>query len=222
MQTETRKFGIRMEGCEEGIEDVLRQALQGSESLFFRYLEIGVASGETLHAVTEIVRELVRLHAPHKAWATVGIDIWEGWALNMVSIRSLLPEMCLVADGGAVAYGRPNLFLKPAAELLREWPEMVDFDVALVDGCHGKACVMADFLAVERLVVPGGFVIFHDAGVADQGGDWQPHCQEGINVRAALNELGLLQNLRADWRLVREIPGDKRRGGNSCVVVRKC
>lgn len=216
-----------MEGCEGAIEELVRERVKDVTWEMFRYLEIGVASGDTLRSVTEIVREAVAASAmPFKKWVTIGIDLppGEAWALDLAHVRGLMPDLVVKAETPVtLSYGRPHLVLKNAREVLDEWPFRWSLDLALIDGCHGKRCVMADFEQVARFVIPGGYVIFHDAGAADQGHDFQPHCKEGINVRAALRELGLLEGGlgREGWRFVREIAGDKTRGGNSCVVVQR-
>jgi hypothetical protein len=245
------KFGIRMEGCEDRIEalvvEQVRAAVERAEN--FNYVEIGVAMGETLREVTRVVREVTREWV-YDNWRTIGVDLPDGYALNMGMVRAAMPEVKvwglsgLEPDRVEMAYGRPNMVLWNSVEFLTWWGKRMEgerIDVALVDGCHGKWCVMQDFLALEPLMAPGGIVIFHDAGIADQGFDFQPHCKEGINVRMALWTLGLLpdgggmtkdqarkdqgnpkaQIQREGWEWVEEIPGDKARGGNSCVVVRR-
>lgn len=222
-----RKFGIRMEGCEERIEQLVREQMK-HEPVYLTYLEIGVAGGETLRSVTEIVREAAD---GKKGWITIGVDLppGEAWALNLEGVKGAMPDLVVHTEGlpRYLEFGRPHLVLRDAHTLLAEggWLDGLEdelcLDVVLIDGCHGKACVIRDFLGVAPRTLPGSLVIFHDAGEADQGGDYQPHCREGINVRAALRELGLLEGTRPGWEFVEEIPGDKSRGGNSCVVVRK-
>jgi hypothetical protein len=70
--------------------------------------------------------------------------------------------------------------------------------LALIDGCHGKPCAMADFLCLDPFVPPGGVVMFHDVS-PEQQGDYQPHCSGGAHVVEALKELGLWDGTRPGW-----------------------
>lgn len=218
-----RDFGIRMEGCEDAIEAIVKEACERfRHDVFFRYLEIGVGGGGTFAAITSIIKE------NHGEWLTVGVDLPNGWSLDKEQIPMRVGSLFFPAPHALEPWAA-NIVLMPSAEFLKIRRENVpngNFHVVLIDGCHGKACVMADFLGVEPLVEKGGFVIFHDAGIDEQGVDMQPHCGEPINVRNAIAELGLLWQpdgigYRDGWEWHTEIPGDKSRGGHSCVVVQK-
>lgn len=215
-----REMGIRMEGCEEAIESIVKEACAKFDP--FRYLEIGVGGGGTLKAVTDIVRE------NHNNWITVGVDISEGWSLKLEEIKVRIPNIIHGLSSPETNF--PHLSLFGSAEFLLCWPTDKSLHVVIIDGCHGKACVMADFLGVEPLVEKGGFVIFHDAGIEEQGVDIQPHCGEPINVRSALIALKLIEDIQPEgaeipyrdgWSFHSLIQGDTSRGGHSCVVVQK-
>lgn len=211
------------------------------DRLAFVYLEIGVASGDTFARVTDLLKEAC---PPWMQWVSIGIDLAVPppapgeageadvapiYAIDVNGVKERLPDLFMADPGAGIQLKRPNLALRPNGS--RDF--MPDFgnklgtiDLAFIDGCHGKNCVRGDFELVEPFIEPGGHVIFHDAGYRDQGTDWQPHCQERINVRAALAELKLIAagpayQPRLGWECVTEWIGDKKRGGNSCVVVRK-
>lgn len=228
-----RDFGIRMEGCEDAIEAIVKEACGRFDP--FRYLEIGVGGGGTLKAVTDIARE-----NRARGWTTIGIDLPEGWSLNMDGILMRMPDIEVTNTTDpftGIQWSGPNLILCPSTQFLSWWATCKEpgddgdkFHVVLIDGCHGKACVMADFLGVEPIVEKGGYVIFHDAGIEEQGLDMQPHCGEPIRVLDAIFELKLAPVAQLDdspgpfrdgWRYHSFIPGDKSRGGHSCVVVQK-
>lgn len=102
------------------------------------------------------------------------------------------------------------------------WSNATTVHCVFIDANHSKMAVIEDFLAVESKVANGGYVMFHDAGVLEQGSDPQPN-GKGIDVRAALQDLGLLDNKREGWKFVREIEGSRKNGGwgNNIVVIEK-
>ena len=73
----------------------------------------------------------------------------------------------------------------------------------------------------------GGYVLFHDCGLEEIGTDWQGHCNENINVRKALVDLGLLETVtRNGWKFVVELSGTRKtnndpNGGNSLAIFQK-
>jgi predicted O-methyltransferase YrrM len=217
-----RKFGICMEGCEEGLEKLLVSAIQSSIAPDFNYVEIGVAYGGTLLAMTEILKENAKL----LNWRAVGFDIPNGWALSMDEIESRFKDFkfrvvqpegdpVLMADRGV------TLILHPAAQFLNTcWPITRAIDFGIVDGCHGKACVMADFKALAQHARPGSVIVFHDAGTEDQGTSLQPHCNEKIRVAEAIQDLGLLQE-HPEWKQLEPVVGDKARNGATCAVFQR-
>lgn len=188
------KLGILMEGGELEFVATIHEAMKRARC-YPAYLEIGVAYGETLKGVADGTRDLEPI--------IVGIELesWEGW--NSICDR--------IKDDENV-----HAFSGRSTDVIRDHMRIVRFSAALIDACHGKPCVMADFLAVEPLISDGGIVIFHDAGEKEQGIDNQPHCNEPISVRAALTELGLLGDTRPGWRFMKMIPT-----ANQCAVFEK-
>jgi SAM-dependent methyltransferase len=185
----------------------------------FRYLEVGCARGST---VAGIIR---RLHATRPGrWQAVALDkLVGGWEYGIPEFF----EATKPFSGGMIAAGVKLEFLAEGMVFLNDdgsdvfLPACRDqFDLVLIDACHGKDCCVRDFQMVEPLVKPGGYVFFHDADPMCQGKDLQPHCQQTIGVRSALTELGLFDSTSPEWDLVEDIqPVDNWNRG--CVVVKR-
>ena len=219
-----RQFGIRFGGCEEEFE----AALKGVAVKFtpFVAVEIGTAGGTTLRAMTDIVRETLG----NLPWKVIGTDLPQGWSLDWnETARNFGGNLNLKHFGEAkltdvidAPYNVPSFYLIDGRQFVKSnWNQPIHF--CFIDGCHGAPCAKADFEAVEPKVPVGGIVVFHDCGEAETGTDWQGHCNQYINVRQALRELGLLDGSRPGWRLVKEIVGSRNFGGdgNSCGVFEK-
>lgn len=220
-----KKFGIRTDGTEEAIEKLI--CFHSRMFQEYTYLEIGTAEGVTLKAITDILKE-----ENHPKWRTIGIDIPDGWSLNMQTIYSQFGKELFFQDvsRGQVPilapWNDPSLILIDGKKPL-EFKEPIQF--AFIDGCHGAPCVMKDFLSIENNIVKGGIVMFHDAGKIEQGTDWQGHCGEHINVRKAISNLGLWGEQeektgdRYGWYFMGMIEGDRKNGGwgNSAAVFQK-
>lgn len=212
-----KKFGIRTEGTEEGLENVIKSYLQQlSKKDKFRYYEIGVAGATTLRAVYEIVKE----NTPTTDWLVTGIDLPSILNNERASIFKNFKEeeIELFISGFSNQFKFPFPFCRYVfEENPREYSKnnltSNSLDIVLIDGCHGRQCVIDDFLSIEAKVKPGGLVIFHDACAASQNTDYQDHCRENINVRKALVELGLLSLGRNGWAHAGSIPGSRLWGG---------
>lgn len=209
------EFGLCMAGVEMAFIETLLDRVAASKERaceldrLVNYMEIGVAEGKTLSAVCAVLRESCGSH-----WNALGIDIPKGWSLDERAARERISP-----------YLNARLELAPSYQVLttgligNRLIPIYPIDFAFVDGCHGKACVKADFIALTRHMRPGGVVCFHDALPQDQGYHMQPHCGTGIAVREGLRELGLLENKLPGWKLLREVPGDKTKEGNGIVMV---
>lgn len=179
------KLGILMEGGEvEFLRTVIAAMVKFEHP---HYVEVGVAYGETLYGVWCAVKGI-----PNACVTGIEIPTGPGWDC----IERIFKDEPDYRDNhfgflATVHRGKSTEVL--AIQGFRP------ISVAFIDACHGKPCVMADFIAVEKHCEIGSVVIFHDADQKDQGGDMQPHCQEPINVRNALIELGLLENKRPGW-----------------------
>lgn len=181
-------LGILMGGGErEFLDEVICAMNQNHDGV---YVEVGVAYGQTLVGVWNEIKGL--------SWQprVVGIELPEWPARNEIDLRMTGPEFAYddLTKRATVLLGRSTEVLSREG-----FPAVA---CAFIDACHGKPCVMADFLAIEPKVLDGGMVIFHDAGEKEQGVDVQPHCNEPISVRAALFSLGLIA-LNLDYKVIK-------------------
>jgi hypothetical protein len=119
-------------------------------------------------------------------------------------------------------WGAVTLILKDSHSFFGEHTIAGGVHLALIDGCHGKPCVSLDFLLIEPLIVPGGYVMFHDFGADQIGQEQAPpdHCPI-VGVHDACASLGLLDNTRDGWRFVQTIIGDKSAGSADMGVFQK-
>lgn len=184
-----------------------------------RYLEVGCAYGTTTIGIST---HLENTRAGR--WQSVQLDKLIGqWAYNKNACRDGAGRLW----GGMIKIGetldnleRAKIYLNDdgSTEFLPYCPD--SFDLVLIDACHAKDCCALDFFMLSKLVNVGGYVFFHDADPQCQGKDLQPHCQEPIQVRAALTDLGFIDNTRKGWKLVDDVqPADPNQRG--CVAVRK-
>jgi len=218
-----KQFGIRMDGCEVGIETLLKETINNSVG-DFNYLEIGVAECKTLLAATQIILE----NKENKNFNIIGLDLPNcGYVIdNLKHISTNFEKTCrfsLIFDSPITQSNGVSLILNnnPRQEII---PNLgYEFDFVIVDACHGRKCVMEDFLAIENKTKKGGVVLFHDTGIEEQGTDWQSHCHENINVRQALIDLGLWNQERVGWKVLKHINGTRTTGGdgNSCAAFIK-
>lgn len=195
------EFGICMAGLEEEFVKALREkALPGK---VFNYVEIGVAYGQTMRAVAEVLRET------SADWRVIGIDpspiAWEHYQTSFTDV------------------GRMRLWNDTREVVFKHiWPDLTrQIHFAFIDGCHSKSCVMGDFLDVERFAVPGALVVFHDFGEESVGTSFQPHCGMQANVRGAVKELRLFDDSRPGWKRLPDWIGDKARQGADCGVFER-
>lgn len=234
-----KRFGLALGGCETAIEELIKSHVKTYKPEdTYTMIEIGSAGCVTLRAIKDIISE----NRPTN-WSVIGFDLIPGkaWSLDWPEInRAFDGDTKNVWDmsNGTVCPARFDskefadrmhlVLLENPRQYLKDlfgndaggFRQYIDF--AFIDGCHGK-CSRDDFEAIESKVRQGGLVMFHDVGVLEQGRDFQPHCNEYINVRKHITDLGLLNETRPGWRLVGEIPGSRVWGGdgNSCAVFQK-
>lgn len=224
-----RRWGIRLDGSGQGMEHLLRQhvALTLQEQRPYTLVEIGSAGCVSLRAFRDIISEANGI----RPWRVIGIDLPEdkAWSLDMAQIREAFDGTPhILRDHDDVATYPVNLMYlmllsDPRAYLRDRMVSPLDF--VFIDGSHGKSAGF-DFLAVEEKVAPGGLVVFHDYGEAEQGSDWQSYDREFIAVRSYVHRLGLASPCvtpRKGWRFLGEIHGSRHWGGdgNSCAVVQR-
>jgi len=212
------EFGFGMQGIEERILTVARTVAAKFDEV--TYVEIGVGEGPTL---TAIACEL-RNHA--KKWRAIGVELPNGYSFSRQKVVDFATQRNLTLDfvvpNGSTQHpkwGQVTVFLKDSQSFLTEmWQEPIQF--AMIDGCHGKPCVTLDFLALEVWIVKGGLVMFHDYG-ADQIGHYQPHCVTGLDVRGAVQDLGLISGKRKGWVFREELIANKPAGGWDMGIFQK-
>ncbi len=231
-----------MRGTEKVFEETLDRSIEESTAKEYRYLEIGIATGNTIWEVAK------HLSIKIPFFECNGIDLLTGDYFNSnefikhsidgggfdikidVCGSELKPKI-----GG---FSKRMVFQDIKIILLKSANDVIlyennSFSFALIDGCHGKACVERDFTGMEKAIAPGGIVAFHDAMPEDQGVGYQPHCKEPINVLAAIDSLGLSwmkygseKCTRDGWKYIGNVSGDKTAGnaeqnGNGFVFVQK-
>jgi hypothetical protein len=213
----SKKMGIRLDGCEDEFERILRETARKFDE--FNALEIGTAGGTTLRAMSEIILETKGAGN----WRCIGTDLERGFNDNQAPLQQNFGNSLLVGDSSFIVPFRvPALIIGDAKEYIKK----IDFPLHFVhqDSCHCLTHTKEDFLAVEPYIVKNGIILFHDACLISQGTDHQ-HNGHFIEVRQALVELGLLDNKRVGWEIVTEIKGTRTEenvwGGHGCAVFRK-
>jgi hypothetical protein len=182
-------------------EQILRHVYQ-VRSRFqkdFTYLEIGVADGQTLAAVT------VELGKLGRGWRSVGVDLPNGYSLNKDNIAqnclgqhlALSIRTPIGTESVDPEWNKVTVYLDNSHTFVPSyWYAPVH--LALIDACHCLDCAALDFLEIEKHIVVGGVVMFHDFG-EDDVGQRQPWGHKDGDVRGACRELGLLDGKREQW-----------------------
>jgi hypothetical protein len=200
--TELEK-GICMAGSGRELGKAIDSMLNPERN--FTYVEIGIGPGHTLFNVG------LYLSKKTLRWKAFGIDIEDGWSLDLSYMTKVIQED--IEKHFAIDLTGSQSFL----------PTLDDdsVDLMLIDGCHGKTCVMQDFLLAEDKIKNGGCIAFHDSDPECQGKDFQPHCGQPIQVRDALKELGLLDGRCKGWVMVCDVIGDKEQEGRGITIFRR-
>jgi hypothetical protein len=214
--------------CQAGNETMFQKVIDGLTINFptgVTYAEIGVGSGGTLLGVADRLKELFY------DWRVIGIDLPEGYSLCAHSvvnacagkyfmrfIRDEVKDVNSPQPWHALANGITLAFAPSQAFFRVFWPKGLPLHCVLIDGCHGRACVTGDFLAVEPLIEENGYVIFHDFEVL---GEPQPHC--GIeDTLGACDDLRLTPTCRRrGWKFIGTSSPDKSQGGRAIAVFQK-
>ena len=213
-------LGIAMNGLEERVLSIAENVAATFDEI--TYVEIGVGEGATLTAIASVLKN------SGKRWRAIGIELPNGYSFNrgkteeIASTRSVPIQFMTPLSASTIVRPKWNMvsvyFRDSQSFLTEQWAEPIHF--ALIDGCHGKPCVILDFLALEAFMVQEGIMMFHDFS-AEQIGDAQPHCSGGIDVRGACSDLGLLNKKRQGWTFVETIGGDKVQGGWDMGIFRR-
>lgn len=189
-------WGFCMVGNEEAFCKYLKLAFESTELWPFRYLEIGLGDLKTFMAVHDF---LDNTYAHQCAIEMDGVD---------------LPTWTRVPEPP-----RSRIVLMGSASYFASSPDPADF--IFIDGCHAHTCCVQDFLGAERIIRPGGIVCFHDVNPHIQGQEKQPHCGQPVNVRPAIEVLGLLNGTRSGWKFLEETTGDEQKGGRGCMFFQR-
>lgn len=186
-----------MAGNEQAFCDALDLALNSplwNPNDQFLYYEIGVGNGDTMEAVHSW---LTQRNVDH---IIIGVDVPD------YSGTACTHDVIVLDKSGS------EVFLSNISQRA---------NFIFIDACHGAPCVTRDFLLAEKKIKPGGVICFHDTDHNCQGNHFQAHCGTGIDVRRAVQELGLLDDTRPGWRKVNETFGDMTKAGHGALFVQK-
>lgn len=223
-----KEMGIRTAGLEKRFEEIIKEYLSSENECL--YLEIGAAGCKTMRFVYDIIKKNIKTNN----WLITGIDLLDGYSLDEKLTNKLFSEeeLLIIKDEKlsdeilkTAMAGNYHAYLRLSnnpRNVISQLPN--DFvNICFIDGEHSKQEVTKDFLAVEEKIRNGGLIVFHDTCVLSQGTDYQVVGQEFINVRAALRDLGLLDNKRPGWKFKEEILGTRFSGGdgNGCIWIEK-
>jgi predicted O-methyltransferase YrrM len=224
-------LSFNMAGTEEVFNAMFQQAIRERATVAFHYLEIGIATGNTLAQAANEAR------ASTHTFRCTGIDLVDSEYFNAKEfLRKTLAHEVSINFSGVnqkpfVADTAQNnivvLLLKSPDVRAIISPKCINF--ALIDGCHGSKCVFEDFYSIESGIAPNGIVAFHDAMPEDQGKCYQKHCHEAISVREALRTMNLIDHLteqnkacrQPGWKCLGYVSGDKEKDGNGFVFFQK-
>ncbi len=211
------EWGLSMAGCEQVIRQAVRAAL-ASTSDMVRYLEIGTARGDTFARICE------QLDASGQLWEAFALDLPMGFEEAEGYVRQASCLDLEAFDANTACFnGKARLVLCDSQLWLRRPGVPSPFALALIDGCHERTCAADDFVALESFMGPRAVVIFHDTAAwsQDDPTQSQPHRGQPLQVRAALDDLGLLYGTRPGWGLLAEAFGRESEGGRGCMVFQR-
>lgn len=194
------KWGLCFDGNEATYCSALDLAHDAAGNGWLNYVEIGLGYGDTMRAAQ------VYLKHHRYEFSTIGVDIPSCYHGARTPDCYPFPARTKICLNGSESFFRD-------AEIYLHF--------VFIDGCHGAACVKADFLGAERVIAPGGVVVFHDTDIGCQGIHFQDHCKTGIDARKAVIDLGLLDGSRKGWKVLAETTGDKSRGGHGILVIQR-
>jgi hypothetical protein len=199
--------------CFQGSEEAFTRAIVHSLRPGFVYLEIGIGRGDCLRSVSEILAQTTVTD-----WRIYGVDVpaYGGDALTMNHVGSAL--FGPVAVGSDTPERSIALHLTGSEEFFQRSKLKPHF--TFIDACHCSACPAREFLALEKSVPVGGIVCFHDTCIACQHEHSPQPCGGGIEVRSAVNALGLLTGTRQGWKIFDETQGQFPRS-HGCLFVEK-
>lgn len=196
------QFGIAMKGCGGAMLNAIDSIVNPERP--FLYMELGIAEGRTLTKIS------AHLASKTNLFHCIGVDIEDGWSLNMQEVVSnTLPfadkvDICLLGSTFALSIQDDHTI-----------------DFLLIDACHSRECCARDFINAVTKIRPGGFVAFHDTAPFAQGVAPQPHCNQLCNVMEALMDLNLIGDHRPGWHLHTEVHGEPTGDNNGMMIFKK-
>ncbi len=125
-----------------------------------RILEIGTRTGLSLV-------DKLAFHPNPSACLTVSVDLYVEQGSPALVERNL-QRMGIATDGICYVRGDSR---EAVPALARAMPEL-RYDYILVDGSHKAEDARADLRNAIPLLAPGGFIVFDDAGPAEDGGGY--------------------------------------------------
>lgn len=198
-------WGIAMEGCGLHIKKAILLAVESSKIDIedFIYIEIGAGEGKTINKVCEYLQAI-----GIERFRAIAVDIEDGWSLNeekfYENTKEFKDKVLLSLDGSPLAL---STFGDNSVNLI------------LIDGDHQKNAVLEDFIEADRIIKDGGVIIFHDTDERSQGADVFHRQPDGIRVREAVQELGLLDGSNQNFNLIIDFPGEE--PGRGLIIVQK-
>ena len=202
------RWGFCFEGNEAAFTNAVLYALRPG----FVYLEIGIGRGDCLRSVSEILEQ-----TEHDDWRVFGVDVAEynGDAVKPAYVPNLFG--CVAVDSSTPPRS-VSLHLTGSEHFFRLSKLKPHF--TFIDACHCAKCPEREFLSVEPRVPVGGIVCFHDTCQPCQHQHAPQPCGGGIEVRSAVQKLGLLDGTRPGWRVFDETQGQFPRS-HGCLFVER-
>lgn len=180
-------------------------AAAGEKNEPYIYFEIGIGNGDTMQAAAYWMDQR------GYPYFIIGVDLPE----YSGTVRNLGWHTVTQMGDKPHAWEPMNVAYVGSQEFLHKIFMPANF--IFIDGCHGRPCATHDFLLAEKKIKNGGVICFHDTDPNCQGIHFQPHCNMHIDVRGALEDLGLLNNQRPGWKKLFETDGDKSRSGHGAA-----
>lgn len=144
-----------------------------------KFLEIGMHEGDTGRGV--------------KRWCDAhGVEL-EWWGIDVQQRKVPFPGATVICGDSAEVYvDIPN-----------------DFNGIIIDGCHCRNHVILDTYNYAPKVLPGGFLLFHDAGPQCQGNDFQKYIHQQTRLTpefhiATLEAFKMIRWPHEGWSLFME------------------
>lgn len=198
------EWGVAMQGCAGVITSSINIALnEADKSKPLIYIEIGIGEGKTLRQVCKLFTEL------NIDFRVLGVDIVDGWTLNLDEFIENIKK-----------YQDKVMYDLAGSPTALENIEGETVFIVLIDGDHTLEAVIEDFKQADRILQRGGLIMFHDSDEECQGADAFERQPKGIQVREAIENLGLIEG-NENYELIIDHPGNPELGNRGIFIVRK-